>query len=316
MKLCSICDKKIEGTWCKNCKRFVKTYDIPDGIYLNESHDPKNDAGCTYHTITREHTGTQKKSKAGKIAALIIGAYVLFGVAGVIVPAVIGTVIENVFSDETEDKDSDYDYDYETAWNEPSLSQLMLQWLEPVKESIVEEGGYTYEYCYYEPEDIKRLDVACDGGHLDMDRTAFEELLEEEIGGSENWEFEETTYYGCNYKCDCEGYAWTYFETDLSYYVDDALLINIDCDTATGDFHMILFDADAETMETKDYMKFYNRLLQELDPGYTGTAASFAKEVEKSLAETDGYESLALSEKVDVYAMKNEDIVLVYYPVY
>lgn len=49
MKLCSVCDKKISGSWCKNCHRFVKTYQLPDGIYLNESHNPKNDENCTYH---------------------------------------------------------------------------------------------------------------------------------------------------------------------------------------------------------------------------------------------------------------------------
>lgn len=49
MKLCSVCDKKISGSWCKNCHRFVKTYYLPDGIHLNESHNPKNDENCTYH---------------------------------------------------------------------------------------------------------------------------------------------------------------------------------------------------------------------------------------------------------------------------
>lgn len=50
MKLCTICDRPIVGTWCKTCKQFVKTYDISDDIHLNRSHDLKNDAGCTYHT--------------------------------------------------------------------------------------------------------------------------------------------------------------------------------------------------------------------------------------------------------------------------
>lgn len=50
MKLCTICDRPIVGTWCKTCKQFVKTYNISDDIHLNRSHDLKNDAGCTYHT--------------------------------------------------------------------------------------------------------------------------------------------------------------------------------------------------------------------------------------------------------------------------
>lgn len=50
MKLCTICDRPITGTWCKTCKKFVKTYDISNDIHLNQSHDLRNDAGCTYHT--------------------------------------------------------------------------------------------------------------------------------------------------------------------------------------------------------------------------------------------------------------------------
>lgn len=56
MKLCSVCDKKINGSWCKNCHRFVKTYYLADGIYLNESHNPKNDKDCTYHEHPAQNT--------------------------------------------------------------------------------------------------------------------------------------------------------------------------------------------------------------------------------------------------------------------
>lgn len=59
MKLCSICDKKIEGGWCKNCHRFVKGYELSEGIHLNERHDPADDFGCTYHT---EKTGGVTKT--------------------------------------------------------------------------------------------------------------------------------------------------------------------------------------------------------------------------------------------------------------
>ncbi len=68
MKLCSICDKKITGTWCKNCHRFVKTYDISDGIHFNESHNPRNDAGCTYHTGASTQGNVVRTSGAGTTA--------------------------------------------------------------------------------------------------------------------------------------------------------------------------------------------------------------------------------------------------------
>ena len=126
MKLCTICDKKIEGTWCKNCRRFVKTYEISGGIYLNERHDPLNDKGCTYHTdprtestkrVVRERTsvntgpqrtytsstttstsGTNRSAaqkKGKKIAIIIVVIYILVNCLGLIGPAIV-RVVENV----------------------------------------------------------------------------------------------------------------------------------------------------------------------------------------------------------------------------
>lgn len=74
MKLCSVCDKKINGSWCKNCHRFVKTYHLADGIYLNESHNPANDKDCTYHAHTVQNAqpavrNTQQTSQSTQPAA-------------------------------------------------------------------------------------------------------------------------------------------------------------------------------------------------------------------------------------------------------
>lgn len=131
MKLCSICDKKIEGTWCKNCHRFVKTYNISEGIHFNESHNPRNDANCTYHTggnaqrstartgstgttATRQtytqtttrtqttagtqstagtkSTGNGKKKGKGKLAVILIVLYVIFNLIGALVPTITNCV--------------------------------------------------------------------------------------------------------------------------------------------------------------------------------------------------------------------------------
>lgn len=137
MKLCSICDKKIEGTWCKNCHRFVKTYHISEGIHFNESHNPKNDVNCTYHTDVRKSgttanttvtrttgssssqqtytrtttsTGTgsasgtarsssgKKKNGKGKLAVILIILYVVFNLIGGLVPTITSCV--DSFSEE------------------------------------------------------------------------------------------------------------------------------------------------------------------------------------------------------------------------
>ena len=48
MKICPICDKRIEGTWCKNCHRLVTPWVIKDDIYINERH-PAKENSCDYH---------------------------------------------------------------------------------------------------------------------------------------------------------------------------------------------------------------------------------------------------------------------------
>ncbi|MGN0513245.1 MAG: hypothetical protein ACI4GD_03115 [Lachnospiraceae bacterium] len=49
MKICPICDNKIQGTWCPRCFRFVTPWELKNDIYINESHHPSHDFGCEYH---------------------------------------------------------------------------------------------------------------------------------------------------------------------------------------------------------------------------------------------------------------------------
>lgn len=64
MKLCPVCDKKIKnGTWCKNCKKFVKPYEIADDIHINESHSRGNDAGCDYHHSRQQYSSVFTKQE-------------------------------------------------------------------------------------------------------------------------------------------------------------------------------------------------------------------------------------------------------------
>lgn len=64
MKLCPVCDQKIKsGTWCKNCKKFVKPYEIADDIHINESHSRGNDAGCDYHHSPQQYSSVFTKQE-------------------------------------------------------------------------------------------------------------------------------------------------------------------------------------------------------------------------------------------------------------
>lgn len=63
LKLCPICDSKIEGTWCKSCHRFVKPIEIKSNIYLNEPHNKYNDKGCEYHNPSQGSAFNSEEAK-------------------------------------------------------------------------------------------------------------------------------------------------------------------------------------------------------------------------------------------------------------
>ncbi len=49
MKICPVCEKKIEGRFCPHCFRFVTPWDVSDHTYINKSHDAGRDKDCDYH---------------------------------------------------------------------------------------------------------------------------------------------------------------------------------------------------------------------------------------------------------------------------
>ncbi len=147
MKLCSVCDKKIEGTWCKNCHRFVKTYELSEGIHFNESHNPANDKDCTYHVYSNDtksgqssvhktstssttyrqvQTSTQRSSNTGstakapkkvKLVLIIIVIYLIGMVVSVVFPIIkqISNSVRDEFSSLTPEN---------TEWNGVDLDEM------------------------------------------------------------------------------------------------------------------------------------------------------------------------------------------------
>lgn len=49
MKICPICDKKIDGNWCGSCFKLVTPIHINNGIYINERHPAQTNTNCDYH---------------------------------------------------------------------------------------------------------------------------------------------------------------------------------------------------------------------------------------------------------------------------
>lgn len=349
MKLCSICDRKIEGTWCKTCKRFVKTYDISDDIHLNQSHDPKNDTGCTYHTTTAgntyrttSNTGTAAnrtgtttyrtqtsntanrttsttstqatKSKAGKIVAIVVVVYVLMGM---IMPLLANGVIKGIISDIFESEDEAYEFETDTPELDVSAAQFFLQNVKPVDTEVREEESTTFTYSYYNPETIAISDISCDAFHFDFEIDDLDKFMEEYFGDRERWYTEEETLPETNYLMEYNDEAFAYFETDRYYEFEESLMLSVDYDTASEKMHGLLFAADAFETESEDYYAIYHALVKKLDREYDDSKLSLARKIDRAIQDAEGgYGEVDVSDKVNLMVSKDQygRIIIAFYP--
>jgi hypothetical protein len=105
MKLCPICDAKINGSWCGQCHRFVTPVEYRGNIRLNESHERLHDEDCEYHGTTSVYTsepvyktssthapvsGAKAKSEGKRTlrrtVTLIVIVYIIFAVLSILLP--------------------------------------------------------------------------------------------------------------------------------------------------------------------------------------------------------------------------------------
>lgn len=340
MKLCTICDKKIEGTWCKNCHRFVKTYDLPARIYLNERHNPTDDKDCTYHadpvkTIARESmstsTGTQRtytsttsssasgtsqsaaKKKGKKTAFVIIAVYILVNCLGLIGPTILKGVskqFEGFYEDVSEDEISEgvKKLTQEELKELFDREELNTEFLVLVPECCVEDEDY--KFLYYNPENVKNLGYPCDEMHFDLKIRQLEEWLTSNWTGS--FEYTEDISMYSNYYYITEDYSQVWFACFQNYYLSDDFEMNVEYDTATEQLHAVRFNAKQDNMDRN----LCYTLLKKLEPGTELTGAQFEELLEEVKAVGE-FATLYYSEAVHVLFVVNEDgYSLEYYPVY
>lgn len=332
MKLCSVCDKKISGAWCSNCKHFVNSYSVPDDIYLNESHDPRNDANCTYHiyhteTEAQENTAKRntvctkrtvadsKKSKNAKIVKWIIIIYIVF-VAFSVIGSILTGSVAGMVTDSFEKlwkEDSDEDAKEEEA----SLAASLLKTVNPVETEQRDYEYYVCDYAYYAPEDIKKLGVSCDSEHMDVEIRELEILLERYFSDLV-MSYEEALPTD-NYLASSDGLEWTYFGSVRYYEHADSLIVSAGYDTATEELHGLFFAADATTVVAEDYYSLYYEMLRLLDSDYSDSKTSLTEKIEQAVREAGNeYTTVAQTEKIVVYAGRDEDgyLYVSYYPIY
>lgn len=331
MRLCSICDKKIEGGWCKNCHRFVKSYEIANDIRLNERHDPTNDAGCTYHTDTTGHgtkqtAGTNRSTvtrtatasssanttktvgkKTGKKLATVIGVfYILIMVVGKIFSSVVGEIRE--FSQGVmEEFVQDEALLGEEAVVPPENAELAemvrkrnlaLQELTP--EEIAEED--TYVIRYYNPEDIKTLEYPCDDIHSRLTCDEFEQWIWEVTDGT--CEIYENAFAYGNYLFEYDSESHVQFSSYREYVFDEESYVTVDFDTVTEQVHWVEF----VSVTPEDEVLLYYGALIECGADTDWSEGEFSKQFANALEETkdSGYAYLYPAENVMVSVMENE----------
>ncbi len=332
MRLCTICDKKIEGTWCKNCHRFVKTYDLPEGIHLNEAHDPKNDANCTYHvntkktgnttyTTTSRGTGTtttrqtytqtstqttarntasgQKKKSKGKVIVILIILYVVINFLLAFIPTItncVGAISEEFkegFHEEYEPDDPFEKTPEEVKPGDLSYEEK-LDAMDDLK-PLDEYAEEDYVFRYYDPRDIAELGFACDEAHFDVTVPEFEEWL------NDNWldeyEIEEDISEYYNYYYEDDEYAWLYFSMFRDYYAGDDFAVRVGYDTVTRQLHMFGFVAT----EDVDASSLYISALRKFDPETDWTQRFFQQKIDE-VVEKGGeqYETIYSSDALTV----------------
>lgn len=296
MNICPICDKKIVGTWCKSCHRFVTPWHLNDGIHINESHSAKHDEDCDYHnpvvTIkapdyvqktssttsgTNYNSSNSKKSdrnKNNKTGKLLVSIYVFFIICGVLFSILAGFLegasvesITDLFTGKKEVETAEHK-------NAEFISDLKLdakhQYLANVDVENWEEEAWGTVLCYYNPEKIEKLGVECDASHFDFNADEVFDYLKM-ITEDLNLEvYEDYSTSEMNYLMDNGEEQTTYFDV-IDELANDTFFLDVDSDVVTGKVHEIYFCAKGSNGEKDECYVALFGILSFMDPKTYGT---------------------------------------------
>ncbi len=319
MKLCSICDKKIEGTWCKNCHRFVKVYDLSDDIHFNTSHDLANDANCTYHgtgnsqgrtasrttaphssnsssttstrqTYTRTVSGTQTSAgtagtgagqkKKGK-GKLVVILIILYVIFN-LVGALIPTITNCVgaLSEEFADRRQE-EKQVDTPFSE-TPDQVDPEYEEKLAAMEKLVPVETEEEAEYECRYYDPRDIVTLG--FACDEAHFDVTVPEfdewlEEHWTDEYELEEGISEYTNFYYKDEETTRLYFALYREYYVIGEVSVMVDYDTATQKLHRVGFAA----LDKEEVITLSYEALKEYDPETDWTQSFFKRNLKEAL---------------------------------
>lgn len=323
MKFCTICDRPLTGTWCKSCKKFVKTYDISNDVHLNQSHDLENDAGCTYHTTSttngtvgstqtnRSYTsvespsGQTPKKSSKKLVGIIIGAYVLMMICVAVVTMLAPFATDSIKKSKQEKIEEIEELSLEEQQELLNREKRNTLLMELTPESVVETEEY--EIRYFTFEDIEGIGYPCDSSHLAMDLDAFEKwLLSNAEYGLQFSESSSSNYYNIH-----EDSSYASFSCYRDYDGFDDFSIWVSYDTATKQLHQVRFTTDSDDMNLSSFESF----VKKFEPGTEWSEEQIAKDVEAA-KKAEGSVTLYYLNQVRIdFQMNKDGYSLIYYSV-
>lgn len=314
---CPICDQPVKGRFCRHCGEFVTPYEHDVDYHMNESHDPKNDAGCDYHgTETVQTTAPAPSSNKGKKqSGVMIGIWLVLiaALCGVVAGVVASNnksdpenadagITESAAADDDEtdaadafvSDDDDMAFPFTQSYGEGYLS-------DDEYEQLLEENGFDEDgYKDLDYDEVLEAGEPCNGWvHFEglSSRTAarhIRNVLEEAGIAASNYDADVETdnYYYMNRYGEIE----TYFQSYLYVTLDDDSYDNgfsgflyLVSDSVTDELMAVCVKCD----EKDTFIDACKEIMMELYDGDNFLLkTSFTVDVTRALADDDGYEYL------------------------
>ncbi len=304
MRLCSVCDNKIEGKWCKHCHRFVKSYESSSSIYGQEAEQRTPQAaqsGTIRDSGTKAETkGTDTTLKKKKTAVVGISLSVLLTSVLPLVTDVFGLLKDA--SDRAETNRQQFEEEVMLSeeelkfYGERMIRNSLILGIEPA-ERVIEENSRVF---YYNPEDIKEMGYPCDEKHFELQLTEFEQWLTEQW--TDVYEYEEDSSIYSNLR-SIQGENESYrFATYRDYRDGSEFSVQVDFDTATEQLHSVYISVEGTSAD----VGLYCGLLKKFDLKCRWPEVEFTKALIEAVESGEEYVEFYRSEYVKVAYLKKD----------
>ncbi len=304
MRLCSVCDNKIEGKWCKHCHRFVKSYECSSSRYGQDAERETPQATQSGEvcvsgakTETKETDTTIKKRKTAVVG---ISLSVLLTSVLPLVTDVFGLLKDA--SDRAETNRQQFEEEVMLseeelqAYGDRMKRNTAMLSIEPAERIIDEDSNVRY----YNPEDIKEMGYPCDEKHFELHLAEFERWLTEHW--TDAYEFEEDSSIYSNLR-SIQGENERYrFATYRDYRDGSEFSLRTDFDTATEQLHSVYICVEGASID----IPLYCGVLRQFDPKCRWPEVEFTEALLEAVESGEEYVEFYSSEYVKIAFLKKD----------